>query len=303
MEKKVSVIIPFYNGVDWLHDAVQSVLEQTYKNFEIIVVNDGSPENIESFLSKYGELIIYRYKENGGPASARNLALKIATGDYIAFLDSDDEWLPLKTEKQIAFMNTCGAVWSHTGYFNWYPNQNKTVIKNNSEDYGNVYLKSFISLRANTPAIIIEKKCFELHPEFIFPEEMRCAEDSYLWSLISYIYPLALVEEPLIKVRQRGNNADLSSLLRIQSKSQIYRELKRGVFQNISQFIHLIYYIYNIEERIIYFFIKRFRLNNLQMERIGKFLWVLPFCLERIYLKFIKRDRLDEYKLKNKANN
>src|SRR5690554_2836035 len=102
MEKKVSVIIPFYNGVEWLCEAVQSVLDQTYKNFEIIVVNDGSPEDVSGLLSKYGNKIIYRYKENGCAATARNLAMEIATGEYLAFLDSDDLWLPAKTEKQIA---------------------------------------------------------------------------------------------------------------------------------------------------------------------------------------------------------
>lgn len=74
MNKKVSVIIPFYNGVEWLSEAVQSVLNQTYNNIEIIVINDGSPENIDGFLKKFGDKIIYKYKENGGAATARNLA-------------------------------------------------------------------------------------------------------------------------------------------------------------------------------------------------------------------------------------
>ncbi|MDY5738280.1 MAG: glycosyltransferase family A protein, partial [Candidatus Onthomorpha sp.] len=68
---KVSVIIPFYNGVDWLCEAVQSVLDQTYKNFEIIVVNDGSPEDVTKFLEKYGDKIIYHKQINQGPAAAR----------------------------------------------------------------------------------------------------------------------------------------------------------------------------------------------------------------------------------------
>ena len=66
MEPLVSVIIPFYSGVEWLCEAVQSVLDQTYKNFEIIVVNDGSPEDVTAFLERYGDKIVYFKKENGG---------------------------------------------------------------------------------------------------------------------------------------------------------------------------------------------------------------------------------------------
>ena len=102
--KKVSVIIPFYNGITRLSEAVQSAINQTYNNLEIIIVNDGSPEDVSDFLEKYGDDIKYFYKENGGPASARNFAIQKATGDYIAFLDSDDIWLPTKTEKQIQFI-------------------------------------------------------------------------------------------------------------------------------------------------------------------------------------------------------
>ena len=72
---KVSVIIPFYNHVEWLCEAVDCVLAQTYKDYEIIVVNDGSKENVDEFLEKYGDKINYYFKENGGAATARNMYL------------------------------------------------------------------------------------------------------------------------------------------------------------------------------------------------------------------------------------
>lgn len=299
-EKKVTVIIPFYNEVDWLYDAVQSVFNQTYKNFEIIVVNDGSSENMDQFLSDYGNRIIYKYKENGGPASARNLALKIATGDYVAFLDSDDVWLPTKTQKQIEFMNNSGAIWSHTGYYNWYPNENKIILKKNGNDYGNVYLRSFVSLRANTPAIIIVKKYFDLHPDFNFSEQMRISEDNYLWSLISKSYPLALIEEPLIKVRQRGTNSDLIARNRFKSKSMLYNDIQQGVFQDLSKTIIFIFSLYNNSEKVINFLEKKSKLNNEQIEFLSKLLWILPFIIERIYLNFLRKHRMTDFKLKMK---
>ena len=87
---EVSVIIPFYAGVDWLSEAVDSVLLQTFKDYEIIVVNDGSPENMTEFLTQYSNKIKYIKKENGGPSTARNVGIDAAIGKYIAFLDSDD---------------------------------------------------------------------------------------------------------------------------------------------------------------------------------------------------------------------
>lgn len=290
-EKKVSVIIPFYNGVDWLYDAVDSILNQTYNNFEIIVINDGSPEDVSSFLDKYGEKIVYQYKENAGPAAARNLALKLATGDYIAFLDADDTWLATKTEKQIAFMEENDLNWSHTGYFNWFPEEDRLVHKDNSRDHGNVYIQSFISLRASTPAIIIKKASFLNHPDFYFFEDMRFSEDSSLWSKIAYHYPLGLLKEPLIKVRQRGTNADLFSLIRFQSKTSIYTKIKEGVYKDIPKFVVLIYQIYILQSHVLNFLKTKFKIRKDALEFIGKIFWAFPFILERIYLKIITANK------------
>lgn len=289
--KKVSVIIPFYNGVDWLSAAVQSVLDQTYKYFEIIVVNDGSPENVDDFLARYGEKIIYILKENGGPASARNMAMQYATGDYIAYLDSDDVWMQTKTEKQIAFMEECGAMWSHTGFFNWYPLTNKLIVKYNGHDYGNVYLQSFISLKANTPAIIIKRNCFVQHPEFIFFEDMRYAQDSALWSKIAYFYPLGLLSEPLVKIRQRGTNADLISLIRFSSKSMIYNKIIQGHYKDVPQIIIFIYSLYNKGFSVLKYMKDKMKIGGDCVEFVGKLFWVLPYVLERIILLGIVKNK------------
>src|SRR5690554_960556 len=114
MNPLVSVIIPFYSRSDWLEEAVESVLNQTYDKIEIIVINDGSKENLNKFLKKYGKKIIYYTQENRGPGAARNQGMKIAKGKYLSFLDSDDLWLSNKTERQIFFMEKENVVWSHT---------------------------------------------------------------------------------------------------------------------------------------------------------------------------------------------
>ena len=101
----ISVIIPTYNREKFLPATIDSVLRQTYSDYEIIVVDDGSTDGTQEVIEKlYGGKLKYIYKNNGGPASARNVGLKNASGNYIAFLDSDDLWFPEKLETQIRFM-------------------------------------------------------------------------------------------------------------------------------------------------------------------------------------------------------
>jgi glycosyltransferase involved in cell wall biosynthesis len=293
MNPLVSVVIPFYNRVDWLCEAVESVLNQTYDNFEIIVVNDGSPENVDDFLSQYGDKIIYKYKENGGAATARNLALKYATGEYIAFLDSDDLWLPEKTQNQITFMEDCSAKWSHTGYYNWYPSEHKLIKMNNRRHFGDVYLQSFLSLKAPTPAIVIKKECFDKHPDFYFPEDLKYGQDSALWSKIAYHYPLALLNKPLVKIRQRGSNADLSSIIRFNVKSIILKKIKEGIYTDIPFYIKSIFKAYELGNRFLSFLHNKLGLKKNSIEIIGKILWITPYIVERIYvlILFIGKDK------------
>ena len=101
----VSVIIPFYNEEHYFDDCIHSVLNQTYQNIEIIIVNDGSDkkfyEKLQALNQKYPNKINLVHKQNGGVSSARNLGIQKATGKYISFLDADDSWLPDKIEYQI----------------------------------------------------------------------------------------------------------------------------------------------------------------------------------------------------------
>ena len=115
---KISVIIPFFNRLNLLFGAIDSVLNQTYKNFELILIDDGSTDDINELLEyiKKDERIIYRRQDHKGVSSARNLGIKIASGEYIAFLDSDDLFLPEKLELQLYYMLENDYYISHTSY-------------------------------------------------------------------------------------------------------------------------------------------------------------------------------------------
>lgn len=101
-EPLVSIITPTYNRADFIGQAIDSVLAQTYGHFELIIVDDGSEDETRELVETYQDSrIIYRYQENQGQSIARNLALKIARGDFICFLDSDNFWFPDKLEKSL----------------------------------------------------------------------------------------------------------------------------------------------------------------------------------------------------------
>ena len=103
---KVSIVIPVYNGSNYLKQAIDSAITQTYKNIEIIIINDGSDDNgaTEKIAKSYGKKIRYYKKENSGVASALNLGIKKMTGEYFSWLSHDDMYYPEKVEKQINFL-------------------------------------------------------------------------------------------------------------------------------------------------------------------------------------------------------
>jgi glycosyltransferase involved in cell wall biosynthesis len=109
MTKLVSIIIPCFNTSKWLPQAIESCLQQTYSNIEIIVIDDGSTDNSLEIIKSYSNQITWQSIPHSGGNYARNLALKLATGEYIQFLDADDYILPEKIERQVTFLESTGA--------------------------------------------------------------------------------------------------------------------------------------------------------------------------------------------------
>ena len=287
MEKLVSVIIPFYNGAEWLEEAVQSVLDQTYKNFEILVINDGSPEDVTRFLSKYDDNIRYFYKENGGSATARNLGLREAKGEYIALLDSDDIWLPEKTEQQVAFMEQSGAMWSHTGFYFWYPETGKVSQPNIRYNYGDISKRGGINFKMSTPSVIFNAQIFKDHPEFQFPEHLRRGQDAGLYLQIAPYYPLGLLNRPLMKVRMRGSNTNTQALIKIDYKENVRKDVIENNKGDYDSFLLFLLNIYHFNGKIINRLKNTFKLSHDYLEFVAKVLWVLPFSLERVYSRVL----------------
>nr|WP_296031961.1 glycosyltransferase family 2 protein [uncultured Dorea sp.] len=130
MEGLVSIIMPSYNTALYIEKTIQSVLDQTYPNWELIIVDDCSTDNTDEVLEKIKDTRIHYLKneKNSGAAVSRNKALRESKGQWIAFLDSDDLWMPNKLEKQIRFMEENGYAFSYTNYEEIDVNGNKTGV-------------------------------------------------------------------------------------------------------------------------------------------------------------------------------
>ena len=164
-DKIVSIIIPTYNRANCIRETITSVLNQTYQNFEIIIIDDGSIDNTKEIIQAFlDERIKYIFQEhNGLPASARNKGLKLAKGEYIAFLDSDDLWFPQKLKIQINFMKENPSILlvaTNGLIFPLKPNMKVLSLKNNIKIsfkellQNNIIINSSVMMRKNVIQII-----------------------------------------------------------------------------------------------------------------------------------------------------
>ena len=282
IKPSVSVIIPFYSDVKWLCEAVESFLKQTYPIAEIIVVNDGSKEDDSSFLRIYGNRIKYYRKENGGPATARNLGLEKATSDYVAFLDSDDLWLPEKTELQINEMLLNKAVWSHTAYETFDTNSGLTLNTISVKDFnGMIFPKMVYSNPLATPGIIISREILTENPSWRFNNEMRYGQDQYLWMCIAPKYKILAIDKVLVKVRMRGGNASLRARVQLRARAIIYRNVllpHSNYLKSISWSGRVAFEMCTIGEKVLSLIEKNTENNNI-IENVSRVLYLIPWLL------------------------
>jgi len=201
---KVSVIIPTYNYGHYIEEAIDSVLAQTYKDYEIIVVDDGSTDNTEEVVSKYGPKIKYIYQENQGLSAARNTGIKKSNGEYIAILDSDDLWFPWKLEKQMKLFeanSVLGLVYSDGFAFSEKGVFDDFLFGENTNFYrGRVFDKLLLNNFISCPSALVKRDCF--NKVGLFDTSLDACEDWDMWLRISLYYEIDYVNEPLVKHRE-----------------------------------------------------------------------------------------------------
>jgi glycosyltransferase involved in cell wall biosynthesis len=207
----VSVIIPNYNYGRYLKETIDSVLAQTYPNIEIVVADDGSTDNSEEVLSNYGNRVKWFKQQNQGVSRARNQAVKQSNGEILAFLDSDDLWLPQKIEKQVQLFNDAEIGLVHCGFVDF---DNKGNLLKEHLDGLSGWVATDLLLYQRPvvlgggSAAIVKREAFDKVGGF--DPNVSPAEDWEFYYQVARHYKIGFIEEVLMKYREHENNAHLN---------------------------------------------------------------------------------------------
>ncbi len=206
----VSVIIPTYNRTDRVPSAVASVLDQTFREREVLVVDDASSDGTAEALEPFrGRIRVLRHDRNRGVSAARNTGIRASTAPLVAFLDSDDRWLPGKLEAQVRFFQdhpeavACQTreIWIRHG-------RRVNPARRHLKPSGDVFLPSLARCLVSPSAVMLRRTLLE--EAGLFDETLPVCEDYDLWLRIGCRHPIHLIEEDLL-VREGGHPDQLSA--------------------------------------------------------------------------------------------
>ncbi|MDE7315301.1 MAG: glycosyltransferase [Mucispirillum sp.] len=232
----ISVIIPVYNRTFSVRDAVESVLIQSVKPSEIIVIDDGSSFDMVSYLKNYMQHVrLIKLDENKGVSFARNTGIKAAQGEYIAFLDSDDLFLPKKLEYQIKYMSENNLLISHTDEF-WYRKDRWVNQGKSNKRYGGyIFDKILDKCRISPSSLIVHKSVFD--EAGYFDENLKVCEDYEISLRFALKYKIGYLEKKLIikrAVEENSLSADIKHIeyIRYEILEKLYRDINNSIDLN-----------------------------------------------------------------------
>lgn len=244
----VSVVIPTYNSEKYLEKTVACVLSQTYPHLEIVLVDDCSKDNTRALIEKLAQKdprIRYHFQaKNGGAAIARNTALSLAKGRYIAFLDSDDIWEPTKLEKQLRLLQQ-----NHPFVFCAYDTvddqgrmlQGKIKLKT-TVTYKDLLTKTYIS----TPTVIYDRA---FYGDVQMPLR-RTGQDYAFWLVLLKKSDATALDEALVHVTRRGNSLSKNKLQSLRDVYETQTQLEH-IHKPIAAFHTLQYLLYALKKKLI----------------------------------------------------
>jgi glycosyltransferase involved in cell wall biosynthesis len=254
----VSVVIPTYQHADFVGQAVQSVLEQTCQEIEVIVVNDGSTDRTLEILESFGTRITVITQDNRGLAAARNVGILHSRGEIIAFLDADDVWLPEKLEKQLDLFKKkpgVGLVFSDAWIFDGeltIGKYSQRVVPQAGWVQNKLFEEDFVPM----PSVMVRRTCFD--QVGLFDETLRSCEDYDMWLRISRVWEIDFVPQPLalyrISPNQMSQNLErmLANQIQVKKKALLdYPELKNLPLSVLDR------YFYNLYPRLARYNLKR----------------------------------------------
>jgi glycosyltransferase involved in cell wall biosynthesis len=215
MNPLVSVVIPAYNSRSYVAQAVESVLTQTFHEFEIIVIDDGSTDDTRQTLAAYADRIRYVHQENRGVYAARNRGAKLAQGQYIAFLDADDVWLPEKLAVQVGALEShpeFGAAHTDTALIGpdgrvVNPASNPKRQSHSGMVFDEFFQSNMAVILLST--VLIRRDCFEALGGF--DERHRAVQDQFFFLRLAWSYPIYFIPKPLVQYRITPGSLSRSS--------------------------------------------------------------------------------------------
>jgi glycosyltransferase involved in cell wall biosynthesis len=205
---KVSIVIPAYNAMTYLPDTLASVFKQTFNDFEVLLVDDGSTDSLQTWVAQ--TVRDPRFKSisqpNQGLSAARNTGITHSQSEYIAFLDADDLWHPTKLAQQVQWLNAhpqIGLIYTLTASIDSVGNPTGRVL--GAEIAGNVLSEMLQRNIIDCPSsVLVRRQCFDLVG--LFDRTLRSVEDWDMWIRIAAVYPLAVINIPLVYYRQHPSN-------------------------------------------------------------------------------------------------
>lgn len=232
-----SVIMPAYNAEKYIKEAIESVLMQSYKNFELIIIEDNSSDNTRSIIKECAShdkrIIAHFNKENKGCANSRNIGLSLCHGEYMAFIDSDDVWLPKKLEMQIEFLNKQKKDMVYTAYE--IIDSNGCLMKSRS-----VKEKLVLKDLLKENSVIFSTTCFRYYAikDLLFKQEWFHEDYVYLLDCLKLGLNLRGMNESFVLYRVHSNGRSFNKIKAAYNRWRIYREyLDMGVVDTIRYFI------------------------------------------------------------------
>jgi glycosyltransferase involved in cell wall biosynthesis len=217
---KVSVVIPAYNSIAYLPETIASVLQQTFTDFEILIVDDGSTDQTVAWANQITDSRVQVIPQpNQGVSVARNTGILHAQGDYVAFLDADDLWEANKLEQQVRYLDTHPDIgWVHS-WVSLIDAQSQPVGKLlSSLAEGQIWKTLIVRNTIACCSVMVRRSCFSIAG--LFDPQIRSAEDWELWIRLAFHYPIGLIKEPLARYRVLPT-----------SKSKNYQLVERSLHQ------------------------------------------------------------------------
>ena len=250
----ISVILPTYNRSGVLKRAIDSVMEQSYKNFELIVVDDGSTDDTHHVLEQYGNKLIYIQQQNRGVSAARNTGIRTSKGQYIAFIDSDDKWKESKLDEQICYFNehrqdnlALVCTDAETIDVNGRYHKRRRFMPRNSScvlDVVDVFRDPYLGL----PTVMIRADL--VNKDSVFDESLKSAEDIDLYLRLMVNRKAGYIHKKLVDVYQSNNSLSTSitsyddNLRVITGFLEQHKELFTSHESEINQLMHGVFMDY-----------------------------------------------------------